>query len=499
MRNPLTAPLPPRHSRAGSPAPVCLLTALVLALALPGCGLPRKADKVFLTSTRPRVDVFVRSHGAPARKLFLQLDSVRLREARGAELELELHRDQLDSVESRRRVSFAGGAVQAASYDAIIIALRGAAIERDGRRSQLSLNTATAELEGESLEPELLVLEVPIRLRVRPTDAASVFLDWDIDASLDDQGNLQPVFSLSTEGRQVLLGRMYVTDGASSSLLAVERSSGEVLASVGVGAEPRDLAVSRDLRRIFVANARDGSLSVVDLRQNLVTSTLQIRIGAGTWDVAVLDRGDELLATNRSIDSVVFFDTNQSTKLAEVAVGRRPTRIAVSSRLNRAFVANSLSNDVSVLDLNSRSLVGTVGVESGPVDLVLDRRERELFVAHKISQDLLVIDTTTLAAVDSIFIGGDATALLADRRRDRIYVARSNPAELAVVDRRLSAVVRRIPLSGPISSLAQPIDGSVIYGASPELGGVLPIDILSAKQGELIPCGQRPTSVVFVD
>ena len=101
--------------------------------------------------------------------------------------------------------------------------------------------------------------------------------------------------------------------------------------------------------------------------------------------------------------------------------------------------------------------------------------------------------------VDSIFIGGDATAMLADRRRDRVYVARARPPELVIVDRRLSAVVRRIPLMGPVISLAQPIEGSVIYGASPELGGVIPIDVLSAEAGELIVCGQSPTSVAFVD
>jgi serine/threonine-protein kinase len=194
-----------------------------------------------------------------------------------------------------------------------------------------------------------------------------------------------------------------------------------------------------------------------------------------------------------------LIDPRIASRVADVRVGRSPVRLAAVPALNRLFVVASRSDELDVIDLSSRTVISTVPMESMPSDVTVDRRGRELYVGHSVSQNLLVVDAASLAVVDSIFVGSDVTALLADRKRDRVYVARERPLEIAIVDRRLSSVTRRVPISGRVEALAQPIDGPLIYGAAPDQGGLVVVDVILGKEQPMLPCGTAPSHVVAVD
>jgi hypothetical protein len=98
-----------------------------------------------------------------------------------------------------------------------------------------------------------------------------------------------------------------------------------------------------------------------------------------------------------------------------------------------------------------------------------------------------------------VFVGAGATDVLADRRSSRVFVARARPPEVLVVDRRLGSVVRRIPVSARIESMTQWREGSRVYGAAPEAGAVLVIDVVTGKEQTPLRCGERPTDVVVAE
>ncbi len=80
-----------------------------------------------------------------------------------------------------------------------------------------------------------------------------------------------------------------------------------------------------------------------------------------------------------------------------------------------------------------------------------------------------------------------------------MFVARSRPPEIVVVDRQLASVLRRIPVSGRIEALAQPVDGAELYGAAPELGALVVVDLVLGKELPPIRCGGRPLDVLVAD
>jgi len=73
-------------------------------------------------------------------------------------------------------------------------------------------------------------------------------------------------------------------------------SSNYVVARIPVGHNPRGLALTRDGRRLFVANRLDDTISVIDTRADRVASTIQL---AGPKTVSILRRGEQTFYTAR--------------------------------------------------------------------------------------------------------------------------------------------------------------------------------------------------------
>jgi YVTN family beta-propeller protein len=73
-------------------------------------------------------------------------------------------------------------------------------------------------------------------------------------------------------------------------------SANYVVARVSVGHDPRGLTLSRDGRRLFVANRLDDTISVIDTRTDRVASTIKL---AGPIRVSVLRHGEQTFYTSR--------------------------------------------------------------------------------------------------------------------------------------------------------------------------------------------------------
>jgi YVTN family beta-propeller protein len=114
--------------------------------------------------------------------------------------------------------------------------------------------------------------------------------------------------------------RLYVTVGGSECVLAIDvprllrfvnthprPASGSfaqdlsaganyIMARIAVGHNPRGLALSRDGRRLFVANRLEDTISVIDTRTNRVASTISLD---GPKVVSAMRRGEQTFYTAR--------------------------------------------------------------------------------------------------------------------------------------------------------------------------------------------------------
>src|SRR5262249_29162827 len=134
----------------------------------------------------------------------------------------------------------------------------------------------------------------------------------------------------SDETRLVVVNR----EANSVSIIRVKNKNGNdvgvKVAEIGVGEEPRCVAVSPDDRFAFVTNGIGATVSVVNLVQNRVVK--EIKVGTEPRGCALTADGSLLYVANHTEGTVSIVDTASLTVAGAVQVGGRPFALAITDK-----------------------------------------------------------------------------------------------------------------------------------------------------------------------
>ena len=119
--------------------------------------------------------------------------------------------------------------------------------------------------------------------------------------------------------------------------------------------QPSALCVSTDGSRVFVANQRSGSLSVIDTRAERVVA--EAAVGQGLSDVAALADGRHLIAVDQERDAVVLIDVGGVVPrvVGTTKVSPDPVSVLVLKSGSRCVAASRGSRRLTFLELNMPS------------------------------------------------------------------------------------------------------------------------------------------------
>jgi YVTN family beta-propeller protein len=146
---------------------------------------------------------------------------------------------------------------------------------------------------------------------------------------------------------------------------------------VGNGAEGFD--ISPDAREAWVANAQDGTISVIDLATKRVTQTIAAEVG-GANRLKFTPDGTLVLVSTLSGSNVTVFRAATRTVVKRIPVGHGSAGILMQPDGSRAFVACTPDDYVAVVDMKSLAVSGRVSAGKQPDGLAwvvrraLDRR-----------------------------------------------------------------------------------------------------------------------------
>jgi YVTN family beta-propeller protein len=146
----------------------------------------------------------------------------------------------------------------------------------------------------------------------------------------------------------------------------------ETVVRVGNGAEGFD--VSPDDKEIWVANAQDGTVSIIDVASKQVRETLAADVGGANRLKFTLDGKLALISSLRSAD-VTVIDTASHKTIKKVAVGHGAAGILMEPGGARAFVACSPDGYVAVIDLHSLEVAGRIEAGHDPDGLAWATRQ----------------------------------------------------------------------------------------------------------------------------
>lgn len=180
----------------------------------------------------------------------------------------------------------------------------------------------------------------------------------------------------------------------------------KTISTIPVGKYPHGLRPSPDGKWVYVANAKDTTLSVIDT------------------------------ATN--------------TKVADIEVGQKPVQVAFSPDGKFVYFSLNAENAIGKVDVASRTLVGKVKVEGGPIQVFVTPDNKNILAANQGTQDnpsttVSIIDAATFTVAKTIETGKGAHGVVIDPSGKHAYITNIYGNNLAVIDLATRQVVKTIP------------------------------------------------------
>jgi YVTN family beta-propeller protein len=137
----------------------------------------------------------------------------------------------------------------------------------------------------------------------------------------------------------------------------------QTVVRVGNGSEGFD--VLPDEKEIWVANAQDGTISIIDVASKQVTQTLAADVRGANRLKFTLDGKQALVATLSGPDLTVI-DVATRKPVKRIPVGRGAAGIVMQPDGSRAFVACSPDGYVAVIDLHSFEVAARIQIGNDP-------------------------------------------------------------------------------------------------------------------------------------
>jgi DNA-binding beta-propeller fold protein YncE/phospholipase C len=205
-------------------------------------------------------------------------------------------------------------------------------------------------------------------------------------AELASQNDLNGVFPyacvLDTKS-----GRVYVSLWGAATIAVVDLKTGQVMDRWPVGQHPCEMMLSRDGVRLFVANANDNTVTVLDTRTGLATDTLWATLfpnsprGSTPNSLALSPDEKMLFVANANINAVAVFDVSSighGRSLGFIPTGWYPTSVRVTPDGRQLLIVNGKGNTAlanpkgpqPVLGLGRRKEEYTGDMYKGTLDIV---------------------------------------------------------------------------------------------------------------------------------
>lgn len=146
----------------------------------------------------------------------------------------------------------------------------------------------------------------------------------------------------------------------------------ETVVRVGNGSEGFD--VSPDGKEIWVANAQDGTISIINSASKTVTDTLAANVG-GANRLKFTPDGQKVFVASLRDGNVTILDASSRKEVKRIKLGRGAAGILMQPDGSRAFVACSPDNYIAVIDLKSLEIVGKIDAGQEPDGLAWSVRQ----------------------------------------------------------------------------------------------------------------------------
>ena len=197
---------------------------------------------------------------------------------------------------------------------------------------------------------------------------------------IPETGKLVAEISVGIEPEGVAISpdgeRVVITSESSNMLHIIKIPEHEIENNILVGARPRSATFSKDSKVIFSTSEISGEVKKYD-----VATGKQLAAGAlgnpkaKPKDIVISLDGNRLFVAGGRANRVYVLDSHSLKILKAIRVGKRVWGLALSSDGERLYSTDGVDHQVSVIDTISDTVIKTIPVGKFPWGIVIDDRK----------------------------------------------------------------------------------------------------------------------------
>lgn len=284
----------------------------------------------------------------------------------------------------------------------------------------------------------------------------------------------------------------YIANTNSNNVSVIDLSNNTVLTTVGVGSGPYGIGVNPAGTFVYVPAYSSNSVSVIDTSTNTVTAT--VAVGANPYGVTVNPSGTRAYVANTGGSTVSVINTANNTVAATINVGNGPYGLVLNPAGTRLYVTNLNSNSVSVIDTGNNTVLSTVSVGMGPGGIAIHPSGSTVYVANQGGNSLSVIDTSTNAVTATISVGSLPVAIALNANGSALYVSNQNTNNVSIVNPSNNSVVGSINVGSQPRGISLTANGSRLYVVNQGSDNVSVIDTSNNSVVTTVGVNSTPNS-----
>ena len=294
-----------------------------------------------------------------------------------------------------------------------------------------------------------------------------------------------------TPGNQ---GLAFIANAKANSVSVINTFTNKVIDVKQVGAKPIGVAVRPDGTKAYVSNIDAGTVSVIDMANNTVST---INVGNNPDGIAISPDGTRVYVANTLSNNVSVINTSNNQVIASIPVGNYPGGVAISPDGARLYVTNDFSTSLSVVNTQTNQEITQIPVGKNPAGVSVSPDGSRIYVANVTDASISVIDAATNMVLSTMTLDSQPLYTAVSRDGGRLYVT-NNPfinSAIYVIDTQNNTVIKKIAIGSALEGLAISHDGNYVYVDNFDANAVKVISTASNTLVATIPVGTGPASV----
>lgn len=268
------------------------------------------------------------------------------------------------------------------------------------------------------------------------------------------------------------------TDKVANTLIETVKIKA-IVATIPVGNIPEGIAITPNNQKVYVTNALDNTISVIDTRTNKVLGQ-PIQVGNYPANIAIMSNGQRAYVTNYDEGSFSVINTISDTIIVNnVNIGfSDPWGVTILPNNTRAYVADHTGSDVDVIStaINNR-ILNPIPIP-GACAITVSPDGRTVYVGSFLSDGVLfAIDVLTNSVVNQITLNNMLFDMSITPDGSKLYIATYNGNVIVVKTCDLT-VIKTINISNNwLRGIAVAPNGKKVYVSNTNYNELVVIDV----------------------